>query len=397
MQDQRSNRRSLLRAAAVTAAGSAVAAPALGGITPAQAAGLAASGAIPWVGKAGSGAPFIADDAVGAQAAINAALGSGAQQAVYVAPGEYLVKGPVVLYGRQALIGAGPMATVLKATTGFSGTALVTTPAGAYTHSRQCVTDIGLEGANLAANGINFQMNADPTTYGPDPAPWLTRVFVSRTTGDGIYLGGTYAGGMREFKLTDCRVENAGGWGYNLQSSDGFVSGCSCQGSDAGGYLIGGGNIKVWGSKVYGTGTATTAGPGFRLASSRATVVGCEAQDVAGNGFEIVGANCTISGCTADSTGWGTAAGATDLNSAGFHVAGSAASIEGGSFQRANGGPRWVLGVGANVAGMRTALYLASGVNYVSVRLVTGANKPAPFQRLITGTAGANSSISVLG
>lgn len=395
MQDKRSDRRQLLRAAAVTA-GAAVTVPALGDISPAQAAALASTGAIPWVGPAGSGATYEVDPAVGAQAAINTALGSGSQKAVFVAPGTYLVKGPVVLGDKQALIGAGPLVTMLKATSGFTGSALVVNPWSGDENdsSRQCVTDIGLDGANLAANGVNFQMNIAPRSYGPDPAPWLTRVFVSRTTGDGIYLGGTYSGGMREFKLTDCRVENTGGWGYNLQSSDGFVSGCSCQGSDAGGYLIGGGNIKVWGSKVYGTGTSSTAGPGFRLDSARATLSGCEAQDSAGNGFEIKAVNCTLSGCTADSTGFGNSPGGTDLNSAGFHVAASAVNIEGGSFHRSGGGPRWILDTSA---GMRCALYLASGVDYVAVRLVTGQARPAPFQRLISGTVGAQSSVSVIG
>ncbi|SCG77532.1 glycosyl hydrolase family 28-related protein [Micromonospora inositola] len=390
MQDKRSDRRHLLRAAAVTA-GAAVAAPALGGITPAQAAALASTGAIPWVGPAGSGATYEVDPTVGAQDAINAALGSTSQRAVFVAPGTYTVKAPVMLYDKQALIGAGPLVTMLRAGSGFSGSALVSTPSGTFTGSRQCVTDIGLDAANLVANGINLQMNSTPSTYGPDPAPWVTRVFVTRTTGDGIYLGGTYAGGQREFKLTDCRVEDSGGWAYNLQSSDGFVSGCSSQGCSGGGYLISGGNIKVWGSKAYGTGAPGAPKPAFRLESARATVVGCEAQDTVGNGFEIVAANCTVSGCTADSTGVGSTG--TDDNSAGFYVATSALSLEGSAFQRSGGGASWLV----SGAGMRCALYLASGADYLSVRLVTGAGRAAPFQRLISGTAGTHSSVSVLG
>ncbi len=390
MQDNRSDRRRLLRAA-VVGAGAAVAAPALGGISPAQAAALASTGAIPWVGPAGSGADYEVDPAVGAQAAINAALGNGSQRAVFVAPGTYPVKAPVVLGDKQALIGAGPLTTVLRAASGFSGTALVVNPwSGEHVAvSRQCVSDIGLDAAKIAANGINFQMNATPGTFGPDPAPWFTRVFVTRTTGDGIYLGGTYAGGQREFKLTDCRVEHAGGWAYNIQSSDGFISGCSVQGGAAGGYRIGGGNVRVWGSKAYGTGTATAPGAAFRIESARATLVGCEAQDSAGNGFEILAANCTLSGCTADSTGNGS----SDANSAGFHIAASAVNVEGGSFQRAGGGAKWVVAG----AGMRTALYLASGVDFVSVRLVTGGARETPFQRLITGTVGSRSSVTVLG
>ncbi|MEU4641095.1 hypothetical protein [Micromonospora sp. NPDC023814] len=46
---------------------------------------------------------------------------------------------------------------------------------------------------------------------------------------------------------------------------------------------------------------------------------------------------------------------------------------------------------------MRTALYLADGADYLSVRLVTGGARETPFQRLITGTAGSHSSLSVIG
>jgi len=393
MQEKRSHRRQLFRAAAVTA-GAAVAAPMLGGVTPAQAAALATTGAIPWVGPAGSGATFEVNETLGAQAAINAALGASSQRAVYVAPGSYALKAPVVLGDKQALIGAGPLVTLLTAAAGFSGAALVVNPwsgtdAGA---TRQCVTDIGLDGVNRVANGVNFQMNVKPGSYGPDPAPWLTRVFVTRTTGDGFFLGGTYAGGQREFKITDCRVEKAGGWAYNFQASDGFVSGCSAQGCAGGGYLLGGGNIKMWGSKAYGIGTEAAAAPAFRIDSARATVVGCEAQDTIGNGFEIRAANATLSGCTADSTGRGGTG--PDWESAGFYVSASAVSLEGGAFQRSNGGASWIVDTDP---GMRCALYLAAGVDFLSVRLVTGPARHTPFQRLITGTVGANSSVSVLG
>ncbi|MBM0261076.1 hypothetical protein JNW89_35090 [Micromonospora sp. 4G55] len=196
----------------------------------------------------------------GAQGAINTALNAvGPQGAVFVAAGTYYVKAPIVLLDKQTLVGAGPLSTLLKAASGFTGGAMVT-----GTATRNCIRDIGLDAVNLAANGVNLQIATKPTQYGPDPAPWLCRVFVANTTSDGIYLGGAYPGGQREFKLTDCRVEKAGGWAYNLQSSDGFVSGCSAQGGDAGGYLIGGGNIKMWGCKAYGTGTGPQPGPPSR-------------------------------------------------------------------------------------------------------------------------------------
>ena len=136
------------------------------------------------------------------------------QGAVLVAGGTYPIKGPVILGDQQTLVGAGPLSTVLHAVPGFTGAAMVTTPPGAFTGSRMCVRDIGLAAAGLAATGVNIQISAKPSAYAPDPAPWLCRVFVTNTTGDGIFLGGAYSGGQREFKVTECRVENAGGWAW---------------------------------------------------------------------------------------------------------------------------------------------------------------------------------------
>jgi hypothetical protein len=403
MERKPSDRRAVLRGAGM-AAGAAIAAPFLGGADPAAAdpgpaagaphtAALASvSGAMPWVGPAGSGAPFEVDPAVGAQVAINDALAAAGQGAVFVAGGTYPVKGPVVLGDRQALIGAGPLSTLLKAVAGFTGTAMVTTPSGAFTGARMCLRDIGLEASGIVSFGVNLQIGAKPTTYGPDPAPWLSRVFVSGTGSDGIVLGGAYSGGERELKVTDCRVENAGGWAYNISSSDGLLGGCSAQGGKAGGYLIAGGNTKMWGCKAYGTGDVSAAAPGpaFRLGSARATVVGCEAQDTWGCGFEVTGRASNLAGCTADSTGVGTAG--SDRYSAGFYIGSSAVHVQGCAYQRSGGGASWL-----GAAGMRWSLYLAPGVDYVMAQLVSDPNRPAPYQGTVYGTVGAHSSVTVLG
>ncbi|MEH0819820.1 MULTISPECIES: right-handed parallel beta-helix repeat-containing protein [unclassified Micromonospora] len=380
MQEKNTGRRALLRGTAV-AATAAVAAPFVGAASAAEA---AATSGLPWVGPAGSGATWEVNTTTGAQGAINTALNAvGPQGAVFIAAGTYYVKAPIVLLDKQTLVGAGPLSTLLKAASGFTGGAMVT-----GTATRMCIRDIGLDGVNLAANGVNLQIATKPTQYGPDPAPWLCRVFVANTTSDGIYLGGAYPGGQREFKLTDCRVEKAGGWAYNLQSSDGFVSGCSAQGGGSGGYLIGGGNMKLWGCKAYGTGSGPTPGPAFKVASSRATIVGCEAQDTYGCGFEVSGRAATLSGCTADSTGVGT----NDRYSAGFFVEADVVNIDGCSFQRDGGGASWI-----GALGMRWALHLSGAPDYLSVRLVSDPARPAPFQGTIFGTAGSHSSISVLG
>jgi hypothetical protein len=391
MEDNRPVRRVLLRGAGA-AVGAAFAAPFWTGTASAESAsaGTVGSEAMPWVGPAGSGATFEVDPAAGAQVAINAALGMAGQGAVFVAGGTYPVKGPVVLGDRQTLIGAGPLSTVLKAVSGFAGTGMVTTPPGTFTGSRMCVRDIGLEAANIAGSGVSLQISAKPSTYGPDPAPWLSRVFVANTTSDGIYLGGAYSGGQREFKVTDCRVENAAGWAYNLDSSDGFVGGCSAQGGRSGGYQIAGGNTKLWGCKAYGTGSGAAPGPAFKLAAARATVVGCESQDTWGCGFEVTGRASSLAGCTADSTGIG--ATGTDRYSAGFYVGASAVSVAGCAYQRPGGGASWL-----GATGMRWALYLAPGVDYVLAQLVSDPNRPSPYQGGVNGSVGSHSIVTVLG
>jgi len=379
------SRRALLRSSAATAAGTAAVAPFVGA-TPALA---AATSGVPWVGSAGSGATYEINQSLGAQDAINRALNAVGQGAVYVAGGTHIIKAPIILGDRQTLIGAGPLGTLLRAGSGFAG-AMVSTPSGTFDGSRMCLFDIGLDGAKLAANGVNLQISEAPARNGPDSAPWLGRVFVTNTTSDGIYLGGAHAGGVREFKITDCRVEHSGGWAYNFQASDGFVSGCSAQGGAKGGYLLGGGNIKMWGCKAYGTGAGAQPGPAFSVSSSRATVVGCEAQDTYGCGFEITGRGSTVSGCTADSTGVGTAG--MDRYSAGFYIGTSVVNVEGSAYQRTNGGGSWI-----DAQGMFWALSLKSGVDHISVRLVTDPTKATPFKGKISGTVGPNSSVSVIG
>jgi hypothetical protein len=383
------DRRSLLRAAV---AGSVAAVPAagIGGLLAAPDARAATvTGPYAWVGPAGSGAPYEVDTAAGAQVAINAALQAVGQGEVLVAGGTYPVKGPVVIGDHQSLRGTGPLSTLLKAVSGYTGGAMVQTPSGTFTGSRMVLADLGLEAAHLATNGVNLQIGAAPSSYGPDPNPWLSRLFVSNTTGDGIVLGGAYSGGQREYKIAECRVEHAGGWCYNLGSSDGFVGMCSAQGGLSGGYNLAAGNVKVFGCKVYSSGDGATPGPGFRTAA-RVTMSGCEAQDTLGCGYEILGRGSVVSGCTADSTGVGAAG--TDRYSAGFYVGASVVTVDGAAYQRPGGGATWL-----GATGMRWSLMLASGVDYVLARLVSDPNRPAPYQGTVSGTAGAHSSVTVLG
>jgi len=371
-------RRAAILGAAGFLGGAAVAGPLLSGELPASAA-TPAGQPIAWVGPAGSGAPYEVSTSVGAQGAINAALAATAQGAVYVVGGNFTVLAPIVIGNEQTLIGAGPLSTILTAGSGFSGTAMITTPSS-FTGSRMCIRDIGLEGKNLVANGINLQNSGEPVDYGPDPNPWLSRVFVSDTTSDGIYLGGTYSGGQREFKITECRVEHAGGWAFNLSSSDGFIGGCSDQGSTLGGYYLNGGNIKAAGCKAYYTGnTGTdTPGPAFHI-SSRATIVGCEAQDGYGCGFEIAAQNVALNGCTADSCGNGT----SGRYSAGFYVDGQGVNLSVASYQRSGGAGQQMYG-----------MYLASGVDYLIAHVVSGPNAYSPFVSAVYGTAGSHSQIT---
>lgn len=359
--------------------GAAVSVPFLPDEPPAYAA-TPAGQPIAWVGPAGSGAPYPIDTSVGAQGAINAALTATGPGAVYIVGGNFTVLAPIVIGNEQTLIGAGPLSTILTAGSGFSGPAMIMTPSGTFTGSRMCIRDIGLEAKKLVANGINLQITGSPTDYGPDPNPWLSRVFVSDTTSDGIYLGGSYSGGEREFKITECRVEHAGGWAYNLTSSDGFIGGCSVQGCTLGGYYLNGGNIRAAGCKAYYTGDTgtSTPGPAYHV-SSRATIAGCEAQDGYGCGFEVIGQNVVLNGCTADSCGNGT----SGRYSAGFYLDGQGINLSVASYQRSGGAGQQMYG-----------MYLASGVDYLIANVASGPNAYSPFVSAVYGTAGSHSQVT---
>jgi hypothetical protein len=385
MTDHLPSRRAMLRGAGLAVGGTAASAAFLKAATPALAAPIDES-PVPWVGPSGSGAPYPVDTTVGAQGAINQALTDNPRGAVYIAPGSYVLKGAVVIGDWQTLAGAGPLSTLLTAASTFpSATAMITTASGSNA-GRICIHDLALEAAGFAQNGINLQAASTNPTYGPDPQPWIDRVFVSNTTGDGIYLGGTYSGGEREFKVTNCRVEHAGGWAYNLLSTDGFIGACSAQGGTSGGFFLAGANIKAYSCKAYSTGdsASSTPGPAFKV-SSRNTLVGCEAQDTHGCGFEVSSHNVTLSGCLADSCGSGT----NDRYASGFYLDGGSILLSGSAVQRAAGS-----GVGA----MRRCVNIATGSDYLIVDLVCDAAKQAsglPISSLL-GSIGTHSQSRIV-
>ncbi|PLS81433.1 hypothetical protein CYG49_02105, partial [Candidatus Saccharibacteria bacterium] len=334
------------------------------------------SGGFITVGLPGSGAHYTVDNAAGADIAINRALTDvGIAGSVFLLPGTFSVKAPIVLQDMQALIGCAPHSSMLDVVTGWSGDAVIKTPAG-YTGVRNVIRDLGINGHKRVAQGISLIIDDAPSSFGPDPQPWINRVFVHGVTGDGFFLGGTYAGAQREAKVSDCRAQNVGGWGFNIQSSDVFISNCSVQGGDQGGYFIGGGNSKVLGCKAYSCGlSGTSPAPGFKI-SARGVITGCEAQDNIGNGFEIVGPDANLSGCVADSNGDGV----NGNISAGFFISANYCHIEGSSYQRVNGGAIWKVAG----AGQMHALRLASGAQNIYAVLSTGSH-PSPWASNLSG------------
>jgi hypothetical protein len=343
------------------------------------------SGGIITVGLTGSGATYIANNVTGADIAINQALTAvGAGGAVWLLAGTFNVKAPITLATKQTLAGCGPLSSMLNVVSGFSGGAVIQTPAG-YNGVRNVVHDLGIEGNNLVGIGVNLVIDNTPSSYGPDPNPWINRVFVSNVTGDGFYLGGAYSGGQREAKVTDCRVEHAGGWGYNVQSSDMFLGGNSAQGCSTGGFWLNAGNIKAWGCKAYSMGASTASpAPGFRL-SARGIITGCEAQDNIGNGFEVISQDVNLSGCVADSNGDGI----TDNISAGFYINASYCHIDGSSYQRPGGGATWKVAG----AGQMYSLRLASGADHIYAMLSTGSHS-SPYSANLSGVVGGASNVT---
>jgi len=334
----------------------------------------------------GSGADYVVDP-TNAQAVTNEALSAvGAGGSVRVMAGEYTISSPILVGNRQSFVGDGSAQTVFTASGKFSGQALVRTPVG-FRGTRVVLRDFAVNGLNKVANGVLVEANAKPDRYAPDPMPILNGIFVFQTAGDGFVLGGTYSGGCREFHVSDCRAQTTGGWGFNWSnSSDGFIWGCSVQGAAGGGYLVGGGNSKVFGNKVYSTGAPGAPAPGFRVSSSRCTLSGNEAQDCYGNGYEISGADCSVSGCTADSTGTGKDPG----TSAGFLVSATRAMVTGKSYMRVNGGCQWIVQGAGQMYALRT-----TGADRQYIRLVSGAAVET-WRGDISGTPASDSDVVVI-
>jgi hypothetical protein len=343
--------------------------------------GQAAAGGYPyWVGPPGSGAPYIVDEAVGAQEAINQALTDVGRGLVFVAGGRYTIRGPIFVGTGQTLCGAGPHGTFLNA----AAASAINEPMiqnRAPNSTRIVIRDLGLECARRFDYGVRLLQGAAPEEWGPDPNHFLHRVHVLNPAVDGIYLGTSgYSGGVRETKINDCRVHDAPQVSFRIQgASDTTIMSSVSQGGGTG-FLIASGNTKLSMCKAF-----FTDGPGFRLQSGRFTVSGCESQDAQeGCGFELVGfRNGTLSGCTADSNGNNL----DDRTSAGFYLEDvRSVRISGASYQRpgGNGQQRWGVFFGPNVQA-------------VDVSLVTDSTVGPPFLGGVLGSPDASSRVSVIG
>lgn len=360
-----------------SAAFTALAATAARAESPLELQVLAAGGYPYWVGPPGSGAPYEANNEVGAQEAINRALQDAGRGLVFIAGGRYTVRGPILIGTGQTLAGAGPHGTFLNgAAAPQQDEPMIQNRAPNST--RIVIRDIGLECAGRFAWGVRLLQGSAPEEWGPDPNHYLHRVTVIRPARDGIYLGTTgYSGGVRETKLNDCRVHDANnGISFRIEgASDTTVVQCVSQAGGTG-FLVAGGNSKLAMCKAF-----FTRGPGFRFQSGRSTVSGCESQDAQGGcGFELVDfGDGNFSGCTADSNGTGV----DDRTSAGFYLENvRSVRLTGASFQRSggNGRQRWGIYFGPNVRRVLVSLVTSSAVGGPFMGAMLGApiDLPAP-------------------
>lgn len=131
----------------------------------------------------------------------------------------------------------------------------------------------------------------------PDHTPIFQNLSIYDATSHGMYLGGSYTGGLRESRVMNCKFKHNGGSGLYLASSDCFISNCTTHGNGGIGYEIvsgSAGNAKFVQCKAY------YEDIGFEVGAVRCYLSGCEVQDCTTYGVWTNGQNfieCVIDTC----------------------------------------------------------------------------------------------------
>ncbi|MCA9327235.1 right-handed parallel beta-helix repeat-containing protein [Candidatus Saccharibacteria bacterium] len=195
----------------------------------------------------------------------------------WIAAGTWRLNSTVTIDDGQSIIGQGQGTTILKCYTGLTGLNGIELASGTSSHFT--IQGIEIHGGGYATNGLYFYATSAPTApdISPDFVPVMRDVSVHDCTSNGIFVGGSYSGGLRESRFINLLLKHNGSWGLYLQSSDCFLSDITCHGNggSAGGFYINGGNAKLSNCKAY------YEEVGIQGVSTRMTVMGGEIQDCA--------------------------------------------------------------------------------------------------------------------
>lgn len=195
-------------------------------------------------GAAGNG---VADDTAAIQAALNAAL---AGSAVYMPTGTYVTSSPltipsyVTLRGavRQGMYGQNTQASLLKVSSGFSGTAAILIDGTSSAKSGQAIESLSLSGISLVSGstaGITVLNNAQNVT--------ISDVTVAKFPGAGVAFqftsGSTFPTGGVLTRVTSWQNT---GYGFDLYLTDAQFDRCMAFQNHSHGWRILRGTNNVW-------------------------------------------------------------------------------------------------------------------------------------------------------
>ena len=233
-------------------------------------------------------------------------IGSGgAGGTVMLSAGIFSITTPILMRSRTTLSGSG-WGTQLEPT-GTNLQAVIMLGDGDATHMTM-VKDLTIHGNARGAHGIHYEQNAGPFPDISAPDGYhhfynlnIFRVGSAANPRDGIFLDGINGGG-RGSRMTFIRVRNPWRHGINIQGfSDNKLAYCvtNTRAESVGhGFVVGGGNCEISGSKAF-----YTTGDGFHITSSRSSLSNCTSQDAGRHGFYLASSGTIISGGQADSNG----------------------------------------------------------------------------------------------
>jgi hypothetical protein len=237
-------------------------------------------------------------------ALINSALLVNGAVKVAPNPGSYwTVDTPIAIGSGESVDGFGQGTTNLRAGTGLTGADMFVMRTGTSAHFT--ISNLQIDGDLKANRGIYLYATGAPSAAdaSPDFFPIIEHVSIYDCTGDGIYAGGTYSGGLREARFRNLMIKHNGGYGLVVASSDTFISDVTCRSNGPGGFhLVSGasGSAKLFNCKAY------YETIGINSAGVRAAIQGGEVQDCA-TGI-IVGTDSRVN-TTIDTSGSGSTPG----------------------------------------------------------------------------------------